>query len=160
MAIKLPFVDDRYQHTVDPIRRVIEDTARKMACSEYVVAIAFTHLLEGIVNEVSCGECVRIPGFGAFGPYTHVPHKGRDAGVARAWPAFVPNRAFRQEVAGVCSPYPKGADELERYRRTHKSPQRKAIRLGLQRVMKSMQAARDRLEAQAARAGHDTTEWS
>lgn len=146
MSVKIPFVaaDD-----ARPLARVIRDTANKMAMSEYLVAILFSHLFEGIATEIAMGNEVRVPCFGMFAPVRWEPRQeGREG---YAVPYFCAAKGFRAEVRSSCSPYPSAERAFNRYRQRHRSPGEAERR----RVFTGMKKYREIIEAQAREMGID-----
>jgi hypothetical protein len=104
------------------LREILVYTAQRTGRSEYQIAVIMTFFLEHLALIVACGRCVRIPGFGVFGPWT-ANYEDRDPTVS---PRFVPARPWRQHVKSICPPTEGKNHELHTYRRSHHPSSRKS----------------------------------
>jgi len=75
-------------------QRVISRSAKRMGISELSGARYVSFFLEEIAVAVTEGEIVRLPGFGAFGPWHSEKARGVDGNV----PRFVAAQPFREHV--------------------------------------------------------------
>jgi len=113
MAVRIP-VDARSDQA-KPMRRVVEETARKLQTTGGYVELIMIHVFTALVAEVARGNVVNVPGFGIFGSKLWQP--GKRGGLPHALPAFVASRDFRQEVR--YSLWPEKVKSLRKIRKRH-----------------------------------------
>lgn len=88
-----------------PLKNVISYAAEQSGRSPHEIARMMTWFLEGIVNEVSMGRVVRIPGFGMFAPLTYrVPKPLMSNGDVRVRPYFSAANGFRLQIMSSVVP--------------------------------------------------------
>lgn len=153
MSVQIPFL--RKNQEALPIRRIIQRAAIEMNMSDFSTALIASHLFEGIIREVSMGNAVTIPILGMFAPVTWTPRVGQSP--SHAAPRFAGSRAFRNQVAICCTPFPRAQQLFENYTRNHhrsaNAPETDDRRTSS--GFKGFQAWRDRVEAQARELGVD-----
>jgi len=147
--MRIPFVVN--QDDAEPLKRIVFAVAKRTNTTPYMAATFMSYFLEELACEVAKGNAVSLPGFGLFAPVTVKP-KFTDKEI-HASPRFSASRVFRQEVAATCTPYPVGAIKWDRYIRSHRLSS-KPYRSG-GRVFTAQRAFRDRVRAQAVKAGID-----
>ena len=98
-------------------QRVISRSAKRMGISELSSARYVSFFLEEIAVAVTEGEIVRLPGFGAFGPWHTENAKGVDDNV----PRFVAAQPFREHVQWNSSSRLNRNRELQALRRRRRA---------------------------------------
>lgn len=129
-----------------PLKRVIEATATELGMSEHNVFLVMTHLFEGIADEVTKGNELRIPGFGMFAPVA-VNIRKSPCKTPRCRPQFAPTKSFRQQVMFGAPPNASGGKAIKLYEKNHiTSPARDSGA----RVFSTMDKVRREVLAQVA----------
>jgi len=149
MPIKIPSFPTA--ESAQPLKKVIEWVAEQMGVNEYHVAQTMTYFLEGIINRVSMGDGVSIPGFGIFVPYALLKTSRRK--IPYCVPVFSPSRGFRNSVK-LTAPYSMKWREKHE---THKANNRRGKRPRKERMMgfTAMNAMRIAFESNARKEGFD-----
>jgi nucleoid DNA-binding protein len=113
------------------------------------VAIAMSWFLEAVADELTKGRCVRIPGFGLFGP-APIPERHRRMSrdlTPRCKPVFSPSRGLRDQVAMGLGPVPQIVAKLTRHQNNHACGSKGHGR----RVFTAMAAFRQQISSQLGR---------
>ena len=96
--VRIPFLNTTEAHS--PVRDCIIRAAENVGVEPTTMALAISHFLEAITNQIAMKKVVRIPGFGAFGPKTRFRRMtSKHFGNGRVcYPAFVPCPSFKLDV--------------------------------------------------------------
>jgi nucleoid DNA-binding protein len=96
--VRIPFLNTSEAHS--PVRDCIIRAAENVGVEPTTMALAISHFLEAITNQIAMKKVVRIPGFGAFGPKTRFRRvTSKHLGNGRVcYPAFVPCPSFKLDV--------------------------------------------------------------
>ncbi len=142
--VSIPFLSrsDRGQSLQRCLDRVADRTGMDVA----LAAMAMSHFLDALADEITRGNCVVIPGFGLFSPQA-VPArylKTSKNSMPRCRPHFSAARGFRAQVAFGAPPSAVNAKQHRRHELNHGGWHRKAGA----RVFTAMQAFRDQIAAQ------------
>lgn len=133
-----------------PLYKVVERAAANSGRTKYEIAIVMSHFLEALVDEVTKGRAVSIPGFGIFAPIVTHSHfrRGTPALRDKPRPKFYPSRAFTQQVLWGSPPAPLAERQFQKFRENH-HPSSRPERIG-SRTTFAMRGWRDRIAAQLA----------
>lgn len=143
--IRIPFF--ARSESAAPLNRVIELTAADACVRSIDVAVTMSYFLQHLVDEVSLGRTVSIPGFGAFAPWLLESSAAlaRDP-TPRCHPKFSPSRCFINQVRLEAPHTDMGKRDLQQHRRHHSVGPR-SDRSG-SRTWTAMKAFRDSISAQ------------
>lgn len=129
-----------------PLQRCIDRAAIESGVDVVTIALAMSHLLESVADEVARGHSVSVPGFGLFSP---VPMPERHRAMSRDpsprnVPRFSPSRGFRAQVAMGAAPNELEAGRFAKHQKNH-SDRRDGNRA---RVFTAMESMRQQILAQ------------
>lgn len=142
--IRIPFLSRSEQGR--PLQDALEFAASQSGVSQYTTAIAMTYLLEGIVDQVSKGHIVRIPGFGVFAPCLDERRQySARRGGQKCFPKFSASKGFRMQVMLSAPANRAGKRALAAHRSNHRCSEDRYTR---SRVFVSMNAMRKLISAQ------------
>lgn len=131
-----------------PLQRCIAQTAFACDMDEFTVAHMVSQFLEAVAEEVTDGQVVVIPNFGAFGARVHEPKK--PGKLPYTVPTFYASTNFNRTVSLEMSVDYAPVKKLERYRNTHghwrSDPKSRKVR-------DAMKTYRETLTRQAMRRG-------
>lgn len=147
-CIHIPFLSKSEQGR--PLQAALDYTASHTGLSTFTVALAMSHFLESIADEVARGRTVRIPGFGIFAPVLDERRQylARRGG-PKCLPKFSAAKGFRSQVMWSAPPTRSGKDALRAHRSNHRVSEE---RYTSARVFTSMQVFRDQVAAQMGHA--------
>lgn len=145
--IKVPFLAKSEQGL--PLQRALDLAASKVGLSPYSMAIAMSHFLEQLADEVARGRVVRVPGFGTFAPCLDERRQylARRGG-PRCVPKFSASKGFRIEVMLRAPLSREGKVALKAHSSNHRVSEQ---RYTSARVFTAMHAVRDQISAQLGR---------